>query len=216
MKKATILIFLIVTISYMGLAQDNAKIMNLIDQVAKKTEQYSSLKIDFNMFIENLQNKKRDKYSGKAIYKKGNYKLDIMEQIVFSDGKTNWTYLKDAEEINITNNTNNEAVMLNPQQLLKDYKSKFKIKYIADKFESNRPLVEIDFIPITIENKKYSKITLKIDKTKKQIYSIRYIGKDGINYLIEINKLVENPVIQDAEIKYSKDLFPDAEVIDMR
>ncbi|PLX06747.1 MAG: hypothetical protein C0596_13645 [Marinilabiliales bacterium] len=174
------------------------------------------MKIEFNMYIENLQSGQRDQYTGSAMYKPGYYKLDIMGQVVFSDGKTNWTYLKDAEEVNITDNSDNEAVMADPKSLLKDYKSKFKVKYIADKFEKNRPLVEIDLIPKTIENKKYSKITVKIDKTKKQIYSVRYVGKDGVSYLIEIYTFSENPSIPDSQIKYSDALFPDAEVIDMR
>lgn len=214
--KKTITIISLILLGFVGFSQTDAAAIALLDEVSAKTERYSTLKIEFNMFIENLQSGKRDQYSGSASYKTGNYKLDIMGQIVFSDGKTNWTYLKDAEEVNITDNAENESVMMNPQSLLKDYKSKFKIKYIADKFEKNRPLVEIDLIPITIENKKYSKITIKIDKTKKQIYSVRYMGKDGVSYLIEIYTFSENPSIPDSEIKFSDSLFPDAEVIDMR
>ena len=57
---------------------------------------------------------------------------------------------------------------------------------------------------------------VKIDKTKKQIYSVRYVGKDGVSYLIEIYKFSENPSISDSEIKFSDSLYPEAEVIDMR
>ncbi|HOK38234.1 MAG TPA: outer membrane lipoprotein carrier protein LolA [Bacteroidales bacterium] len=187
----------------------------LLDEVAAKAERYTSLKIDFNMFVENLHSGKRDSYSGNAMYKSGNYKLDVMGQVVYSDGKTNYTYLKDADEINISKN-DSQSEMINPQAFLKDYKNNYKVKYIAEKFEKNRPLVEIDLFPKNIENKKYSRITIKVDKTKKQIYSVRYIGKDGVNYLIEITKFEENPVIQDNQIKFSKDLYPSVEIIDLR
>ncbi len=214
--KRTITVLSLMFFCFMGFAQNDAAAIALLDEVSAKTERYASLKIEFNMWIENLQSGKRDKYNGNAAYKSGNYKLDIMGQIVFSDGKTNWTYLKDAEEVNITDNADNETVMIDPQSFLKDYKTKFKIKYIADKFEKNRALVEIDLIPITIENKKFTKVTVKIDKTKKQIYSVRYVGKDGVSYLIEIYKFSENPSISDSEIKFSDSLYPEAEVIDMR
>ncbi len=214
--KKTITAICLIIIGFTGFSQNDAAATALLDEVSAKTERYSSLTIEFNMFIENLQSGKRDKYVGNASYKTGYYKLDIMGQIVFSDGKTNWTYLKDAEEVNITDNAENETAMMDPQSFLKDYKSKFKIKYVADKFEKNRPLVEIDLIPKTIENKKYSKMTVKIDKTKKQIYSVRYVGKDGVSYLIEIFKFSENPNLTDSQIKFSESLFPDAEVIDMR
>jgi outer membrane lipoprotein-sorting protein len=214
--KRNFLLICLSLIAFAGFSQNDAAAIQLLDEVSAKAEKYTSLKIDFSMFVENLHDGKRESYVGNASYKAGYYKLDIMGQIVYSDGKTNWTYLKDAEEINITKNAANETVMMNPQSLLKDYKTNFKVKYIADKFEKNRPLVEIDLTPKSIENKKYSKITVKIDKTKKQIYSVRYVAKDGVNYLIEISKFVENPAIPDAEIKYSKTLFPDAEEIDMR
>ena len=197
-------------------AQGQTPQMQILDQVAEKTEKYIGLKIDFTTYVENLHNAKRDSYKGSAVYKSGLYKMDLMGQVVYSDGKTNWTYLKDADEVNITNNGENEAFMTNPQAILKDYKSKFKVNYISDKFENNRALMEFDFFPKQIENKKYSKITIRIDKTKKQIYSVRYVGKDGVNYLVEIDKMLENPTIQDSEVKFSKTLYPDAEIIDMR
>ncbi|MBO7571773.1 MAG: outer membrane lipoprotein carrier protein LolA [Bacteroidales bacterium] len=215
MKKVTLLIISLFAALLLA-AQGAVPQMETLDQVAAKTEKYVGLKIDFTMYVENLHNAKRESYKGNAIYKSGLYKMDIMGQVVYSDGKTNWTYLKDAEEINITNNGDNEAFMTNPQAILKDYKSKFKVNFISDKFEKNRALLEFDFFPKQIENKKYSKITIRIDKTKKQIFSVRYVGKDGVNYLIEIDKMLENPTIADSEVKFSKSLYPDAELIDMR
>lgn len=215
MKKVILLIIASIA-SLMMLAQGSVPQMEILDQVAAKTEKYVGLKIDFTMYVENLHNAKRDSYKGNAIYKQGLYKMDIMGQVVYSDGKTNWTYLKDADEINITNNSENEAFMTNPQAILKDYKSKFKVNYISDKFEKNRALMEFDFYPKQIENKKYSKITIRIDKTKKQIFSVRYVGKDGVNYLVEIDKMLENPTIADTEVKFNKASYPGAELIDMR
>ena len=214
--KRVILLIIASIASLMMSAQGSTSQMEILDQVAVKTEKYVGLKIDFTMYVENLHNAKRDSYKGNAVYKQGLYKMDIMGQVVYSDGKTNWTYLKDADEINITNNSENEAFMTNPQAILKDYKSKFKVNFISDKFEKNRALLEFDFYPKQIENKKYSKITIRIDKTKKQIFSVRYVGKDGVNYLIEIDKMLENPTITDAEVKFNKASYPNAELIDMR
>ena len=215
MKKVILLIIASIA-SLMMFAQGSVPQMEILDQVAAKTEKYVGLKIDFTVYVENLHNAKRDSYKGNAIYKQGLYKMDIMGQVVYSDGKTNWTYLKDADEINITNNSDNEAFMTNPQAILKDYKSKFKVNFISDKFEKNRALLEFDFYPKQIENKKYSKITIRIDKTKKQIFSVRYVGKDGGNYLVEIDKMLENPTITDAEVKFNIASYPNAELIDMR
>jgi len=214
--KNSFLIVCLLLVSCFSFSQNDEKAVELLDEVAVKLENSNSLQIEFNMYVENAQNSKNDSYSGSAVYKGGNYKMDLMGQIIFSDGKTNWTYLKDADEVNITANSEDEKNMFDPKYILKDYKKNFKIKYISEKFEKNRPLVEVDLFPQKIDDKKYSRVTLKIDKVKKQIYSIRYVGKDGISYLIEIHKYVENPNISDSEVKYNNSLFPDAEVIDMR
>lgn len=213
-KHVFIVIFLFTSVCLFSQNEDKATA--LLDEISGKIEAYSTLKIEFVMSIDNNQSGSKDSFNGSAMYKAGSYKLDIMGQVVFSDGKTNWTYLKDAEEVNITKNADGGEIMLNPKTLLKNYKQNFKIKYIGEKFEKNRPLVEVDLFPKKIEDKKYSRITLKIDKTKKQIYSIKYVGKDGITYLIELNKFVENQTISDSEIKFSNSLYPNAEVIDMR
>lgn len=155
-------------------------------------------------------------YPGKAWYRGDRYKLDLMGQMVFSDGKTNWTYLKDAEEINITDANANDAAIFNPQSLLSNFTKDYKCRWISDKFVSNRAIVEIDLYPIKIEGKKYSKITLRIDKTKVQLYTVHYVGKDGVSYLVEIDKFLENPAIADKDIVFNTATFPGAEVIDMR
>ena len=211
------LIIILMLISIYGFAQENnTAAINLLDEVAAKMDKYSTLKIEFILEIDNGQSGKTENHSGQAIYKNGLYKMDLMGQIIFSDGKTNWTYLKDAEEVNITSNSSKQELLVNPKNVLKNYKSEFKIKQISDKFEKNRALVEIDLYPKKIDDKKFSRLNLKVDKTQMQIYSIKYVGKDGVNILITITKFVENPQIADSEVKYSDNLFPEAEVIDMR
>lgn len=214
-KKIIILLSVVIygTFTY---AQNNTETISLLDQVVSKIEKTSSLQIDFSFASDNKQNNKRENHAGSALYKSGLYKMDLMGQVMYSDGQTNWTYLKDAEEVNITDNDSKNEIMLNPKTILKNYKNDFRVKQVSDKFENNRALVTIDLYPKQIENKKYSRLTLKIDKTAKQIYSINYIGKDGISFTITITKYIENAQIKDSDIKYSDSLYPEAEIIDMR
>ena len=88
--KQNFLIIGLLLLSFAGFSQTDAAAIALLDEVSAKTEKYSSLKIDFSMYVENLQTKKRDTYVGNASYKAGFYKLDIMGQIVFSDGSYNF------------------------------------------------------------------------------------------------------------------------------
>ncbi|NLA23827.1 MAG: outer membrane lipoprotein carrier protein LolA [Bacteroidales bacterium] len=215
--KKVIVVLLMISFAITNFAQQNdQKAIEILDKLSLKIDKYKSLNIEFKFYVENLKDASRNLYPGKVLYRGDRYKLELMGQIVFSDGKTNWTYLDDAEEVNIADANESDATIFNPQTLLKNYTKEYKCRWISDKFEQNRALVEIDLYPIKINDKKYSKITLRIDKTKMQLFSVRYVGKDGVSYFVEINKFIENPTIPDKDIVFSKNLFPDAEIIDMR
>lgn len=215
--KKIVFIFISIVFSLALFAQDDApEAVSMLNKVAEKMESYNTLKLEFNFFIEDLHEGSRDGYSGNALYKDGYYRLELMGQIVFSDGHTNWTYLMDADEVNIVDNVDEEDNIVDPRNILNDFEEEYKVRFISDKFERNRPLVEIDLYPVDIDEKNYSRITLRVDKVQHQIYSVRYVGKDGVSYLIEIYQFIENPQIAESDIKFSDDLFPGAEIIDMR
>ncbi|HOE05246.1 MAG TPA: outer membrane lipoprotein carrier protein LolA [Bacteroidales bacterium] len=214
--KNLFIMLVLVAFSAQGFSQSDQKAVDLLNSLSTKVNAYKSLNIEFKFYVENLKDASRTMYPGKVWYRGDRYKLDLMGQVVFSDGKTNWTYLKDAEEINITNANDADATIFNPQSLLANFTKDYKCRWISDKFVNNRAIVEIDLYPIKIEGKKYSKITLRIDKTKTQLYTVHYVGKDGVSYLVEIDKFLENPTIADKDIVFSATSFPGAEVIDMR
>ncbi len=217
LKKTVLMLFVVLASSIFTFAQDNnAATISLLDQVSSKLSKATSLQIDFNFSSDNKQKNKKENYTGSALYKAGLYKLDLMGQVVYSDGKTNWTYLKDAEEVNITTVDNANDILINPKGILANYKNEYKVKQISDRFENNRAIVTIDLYPKQVDKKKFSRLTLKVDKTAKRLYSIVYVGKDGLSFTITITKYLENLAIQDKDIKYSDSLYPNAEVIDMR
>lgn len=215
-NKIIIIIICLFASTFIAAQEDDAKAVKLLNEVKQKMNSYNSLKLEFNFFIEDLHDASRDSFTGTAMYKGGNYRLELMGQIVFSDGKTNWTYLIDADEVNIVDNIDDDDNFVDPKNLLKDFEKEYKVRYISHKFERNRPLTDIDLYPVNIDEKRYSRITLRVDNSKKQIYSVRYVGKDGVSYLIEIFRFLENPDIPDNKIKFSESLFPGAEIIDMR
>ncbi len=215
-NKIFIIIACLLTINIILANTNDPKAVELLNEVSQKMNNYKSLKLEYNFFIEDLHDGSRDSFNGVAMYKDGYYRLELMGQIVFSDGKTNWTYLIDADEVNIVDNIDDDDNFVDPKNLLKDFEKEYKVRYISHKFERNRPLTDIDLYPINIDDKKYSRITLRVDNSKKQIYSVRYVGKDGVSYLIEIFRFHENPEIPDNKIRFSESLFPGAEIIDMR
>lgn len=191
------------------------KAKTILDQVSAKTKAYKSIEAEFGIIVESKQEKTKDSKKGKIWIKGNKYKADLAASNIFNDGKTQWTYMKDANEVNVTTPDPNDDSSLNPAKMFTIYEKGYKIKYIGEKFENARALYEIELYPIDLK-KDFTKITLKIDKTKMQIFSMKRFGKDGTDYTIEVVKMETDKEMADAMFTFDKTKYPKVEVNDMR
>jgi outer membrane lipoprotein carrier protein len=84
-------------------------------------------------------------------------------------------------------------------------------------FNKGGSFYQIDLYPEQPKEVNYSIIKLKIDKILKQVQSIKMVGKDGIDYLIELVQFQPNIKVVDAMFTYDAAKYPkDVEVNDMR
>lgn len=191
------------------------KAKTILDQVSAKTKAYKTIEAEFAIIIENKQEKINDSKKGK-IYIKGNkYKIDLSSSTIFNDSKTQWTYMKDPNEVNITTPDPNDDSSLNPAKIFTIYEKGYKIRYINEKFERNRQLYEIELYPIDLK-KDFTKITLMIDKQKMQLFSMKRFGKDGSDYYIEVLKMDTDKEMADGMFTFDKTKYPKVEINDMR
>lgn len=217
MKLKWIICGIICTFSgYVFAQESDDKALDILSKLAGKSDAYSEFYTEFTFRVESKKDSNTNSFGGEMWYKDGDYRLDINETVVYSDGETNWTYLKDIEEVNITENMEDESSLIDPHYLLNNYETAFKCRFISDKFEHNRPLYEIDMYPVDIESATYSRLKLFIDKAKNELFAFVYMGKDGTDYRITMKKTDISSAIPDSVIHFSKDAYPNAEIIDMR
>lgn len=191
------------------------KAKTILDQVSAKTKAYKSIEAEFAIIIENKQEKINDSKKGKIFIKSNKYKVDLAISTIFNDGTTQWTYMKDPNEVNITTPDPNDDNTLNPAKLFTIYEKGYKVRFIKEKFEKNRALYEIELYPIDLK-KDFSKITIMIDKQKMQLFSMKRFGKDGTDYYIEIIKMDTDKEMADGMFTFDKTKYPKVEINDMR
>lgn len=191
------------------------KAKTILDKVSVKTKAYTTIEAEFAIVLENKQEKINDSKKGKIFIKGNKYKVDLSVSTIYNDGKTQWTYMKDPNEVNITSPDPNDDNSLNPAKMFTIYEKGYKVRYIGEKFEKSHALYEIELYPVDLK-KEFSKITLKIDKDKMQIFSMKRFGKDGTDYYIEILKMDTNKEMADAMFIFDKTKYPKVEINDMR
>ena len=195
--------------------EHDPKAKAILDELSKKTKTYASIKAEFAITVED-RDKKKETQNGNIQIKGNKYKLEIKGQEVISDGKTTWTYLKDANEVQVNNVDLNSTDAINPSNIFTVYEKGYKYKFDKEEAVKGITIQTINLYPENPEKKKYHTVKLMVDKTKKQITGIKMLMKDGSVNSYEIKKFTTNTEMNDALFTFDPKAHPGAEVVDLR
>ena len=205
MKKS---ILILIFFPFFIFAQNNkAKI--ILDELSKKTKSYSSIKAKFTNTFSSTITDLNESQSGTIYLKDNSYKLELESQIIISDGETNWIYLIDEEEVNITE-IDDEENELNPSKIFTMYEEGYNYKFIKE--DSNG--YQINLFPKEISP--FSKVELFINKNKMQISSFIMIDKQGSHYKYVIDSFETNIELNNDFFIFKTTEYPNIDIIDLR
>lgn len=208
----TIVLLIFANISF---GQSDPKAIEILDKVSAHMQTFKTMYAEFQFILENNQENITDKRYGKIWIKGNKYKIDMMGTETYFDGKSQWTYLKESNEVNITTPDEEDDESINPAKIFDIYQKGFKVRFVAQKFEGSRAIYVINLFPID-KSKPFSRITLKIDKDKNELYVFKRFDKDGNYYTIKIGKITPNKTMTDSFFLFSKAKHSGVEIIDLR
>lgn len=198
-------------------ADKAAKAKAILDKISANTKKYKSLFSNFTFTVENKDKKVNEKHEGSLWVKGDKYKLEITGQTIISDGKTTWTYLKDANEIQINNTATKENEdKITPNNIFTLFEKGFKYEYVKEETTNKIATQIINLYPLEPKKKGYHTAQLVIDKVKQQILSVKINGKDGNTSTYTVKKFTPDIAIADDAFTYNKNKYPGAEVVDLR
>lgn len=225
-KKIGIGLLVLVASISVSKAQTDPKAKTILDAVSKKYRTFSAIKSDFSYILDNPQeNVKGYKQSGTIVAnpKTNNFRLTLYEgsgsqktlaQEIISDGKTQWTYSKKDNEVQI-NDADNNPQSLNPAQVFTIYEKGYKYLFTGEVKQQGIICQQIDLTPID-SKKPFFKIRLLVNKAKSLIYSAAVSDKNGSRYTYILNSAATNYKGSDAIFGFNKKNYPGVEVVDLR
>jgi outer membrane lipoprotein carrier protein len=195
----------------------DAKANGILQSASKKTKTYKTINAEFTITQYGKDKKPGDSQKGTLWSKGAKYKLDIKNQLVFCDSTTKWTYLKDANEVQINKvDATAEDGGLSPATIFSFYEKGFKSRYV-DEEKINNVLCEcVDLYPKHPEKEKYHTLRLFIDKVKNQLVQITVMMKDGTTQIISVDKFVPNTTLTDKSFTFDAKAYPGVEIEDLR
>ena len=190
------------------------KAETILDKVAEKTNSYNTVKIIFSYSMDNEEQDIHESYRGEIISKGDRFRLKVAGQEIINNGKKVWTYIPDAQEVQL-NNVTEDNTRFNPTQLIENYSENFETEFIKNTTENNRKLAAIKLTPKN-EDETFEKAHLVVDRARNEIYKLIIFGEMGNKFTYTIEELLPNISIAEGAFKFDKEKHPDVDVIDMR
>lgn len=216
MKKIISALIVVSFFAFTANAQTDAKAKEILAAVSKKYRSYDIVKTDFTFTLNNEKAKVKETQQG-TLYVKANankYKVAMTNQDLISDGKVQWTYLKNDQEVQISN-VDNSGDAINPAKIFTIYEKGFKYTYTGESKVGAKVYQMIDLSP-TNTKKSVFKVRLSIDKISKQIANVIIYEKNGNTYTYNVKTFTPNVKVPETTFAFDAKKYPGVEVIDLR
>lgn len=194
------------------------KAKKILDDVSAKTKTYTSINADFSYTLENKSKKTSETHTGKLISKGNKFKLEVANQTIINDGKTSWTILPESKEVQINSvSASDKDESINPSNIFTIYEKGFKYQFEKEQTAKSGAVQQvIKLFPTEPKKKNFHQAILTIDKTKKQIVSLKVFGKDGQDVTYNVKKFEPNTITNDTPFTFTQATYKGYEIVDLR
>lgn len=195
-------------------AQTDPKATEILKSVSVKYKSYTSIKATFSLNRLDQKTRKNEKFEGALTLSGTKFTFSLADQQVISDGKTNWTYLKEANEVQVSDQVSAEG-SITPSNIFTLYEKGFKTKFLGEQVQAGIPTQTIELTPEDTK-KSFFKIVLTIDKNGKYVKEAKIFEKNGAITTYSILKFTPNASLPADQFTFNKDKYPGAEIVDLR
>lgn len=212
MKAKLFTLSCLLLVSAMAFTQDARSILDKASEAYDKT---GGVIASFTLNTKDQKTKSTYSYEGKAYMKGNKFKIEIPDATTWFDGTTQWVYVKNTEEVNISNPTGEELQAISPSVLFNIYKKGFNLKYKGEVKVAGKTLQEIELTPQK-KGSDFSKIAVHVDKLNSTFSKIILTDKSGIENTLIITKYQLANNLPEGTFSFNKSDYPRAEIVDLR
>lgn len=186
--------------------------MQVMDATASKIKKAGDVKVNFTA-TSFSGTTEQGRTSGTMCLQGKKMQLKTDDMLSWYDGKTQWSYMPQSGEVNVTNPTEREMANLNPYTFINHYKKGYKMTLKETKLRG-KDVYEVHMVA------RYSgslarEIYVDVAKSDYTPMCIR-IKQDNDWNRITIHSIQGKQNFTDADFIFPKSEYADAEIIDLR
>ena len=146
--------------------------------------------------------------SGTIAIKGRKFHATTPQAIVWVDGKTQWTYMKNNDEVNVTTPTESQLQAINPYNFINLYKN----GYDATLNSSGKDYVV--HLTASTKDKKIRELFITVNKSSNTPTQVKLL--QGTKWTIFDISDLKKQSVPDSQFRFNAKDFPQAEIIDLR
>jgi len=185
----------------------------LLKQASEKAAAYQTISADFTYSLKNTSAKLDDSQKGKITVKGDKYRLEIARQVILCNGKTIFTIMPDAKEVQI-NDIEDMDDVITPGKIFTDYYKNFTAKAVTEKAVNGVVCQVIELEPVN--KKEFSKAVLSIVKADLVPQELQMMDKKGTVHTYTLENFKANQPLENTIFTFNPADYKDFDVIDMR
>lgn len=213
MKKG-FLIILVLLLSFQINAQDK-KAEVILDAMSAKYKSMKAFNANFTYGVEGANQKLTNVFTGNVTVKGNKFRLKTAGQEIFNNGKDLYTYVKETNEVNISDFNPNDDSDFSPTKIYNIYKKGYKYVFKEEKKEGAAVYEVVELSPTSTKSN-VAKLQITVNKGDKSIKSWKVWDKSGKKTVFKIDKFMPNVAAADAMFTFEKAKYPGVEVVDLR
>lgn len=187
---------------------------DILDRTATAFRQTGGIQADFT-----VQTYAKGVLQGSSVgtirLKGEKFLLDADGVKTWFDGRTQWSYLTNSDEVNVSEPTPEELQSINPYALLSIYKQGYHMKLGKIDVYGGKPAYEV-ILTASDRKKDLQCVIIYVTKDTFQPLCISMTQKGGNSVAIRITSYKAGESYNDHLFTFDKKAYPTAEVIDLR
>ena len=213
MKKILLVIWLTCFVGKILIAQNDTKALAILDAMSKKYKEIPAFKAKFTYALEGTGGV-NELSEGEITVKGGKFILKVGGQEIINNGTTVWTYMKESNEVNISDYEPDEND-ITPTKIYTMYKKGYKYIFLEEKIEAGKSYEIVDLVPEDKKNQ-FFKVRIEISKKDKTVKSWKVFEKNGNRYVYTVKSFEPFNKIEDNIFSFDKAKYKGVDVIDLR
>ena len=195
-------------------AQQDPKAGKILDQMSAKYQALNAYNATFTQTLESPGLKGKENINGDITVSGQKFHLKLSGQEVINNGTTMWTYLKNENEVNVSDADPEEQEM-SPSMIYTMYKKGYKYTYVEQVKDGGEACDVIELSPDS-RTADVFKVRLTVRQKDRSLKNWKMFKKNGNRYTFTIKNFKPNPPVNANTFAFDKAKYKGVKVVDLR